>query len=81
MRSSLFGREPALLISVVFAALMMLSTFAVQGVDDALAAAVQVLLTAIATAWAAWQVRPVAPAIFTGVIAAGQPSAPGSGGT
>ncbi len=65
------GRQPALLITVVYAALMMLSQFGVGGIDEELAAGVQVLLTAIATAITAVKVRPVAPTVFTGVIVAG----------
>lgn len=66
----MFGREPALVVAAIHGVLMMLSAFAVRGFDDKLAALVQVLLVAIMTAWTAWQVKPVAPTIFTGVITA-----------
>jgi hypothetical protein len=71
MNAKLFGRDPAMIISMIYAGVMMLSTFAVRGVDEPLAAAIQLFLTAAATAWAALQVRPMAPAVFTGVIVAG----------
>lgn len=64
-------RQPALLIAVIYGALMMLAQFGVAGIDDQLAAGVQLLLTAVATAVTAVKVRPVAPTVFTGIITAG----------
>lgn len=66
----LWGRQPALWISAIGGVLMMLSQFGVHGIDAGLAATVQLLLTAIVTAWTALHVRPVAPTVFAGVITA-----------
>jgi hypothetical protein len=65
-----FGREPAIFISIVYSLLMLLSVLWVRGIDETMAAAVQVLLTAVATALTALTVKPVAPTVFTGVIVA-----------
>ncbi len=67
----IFGREPALCIAAVYAALIMLSTFSLPGVDGGLAAGVQLFLTAGATAATAFTVKPIAPAVFSGVITTG----------
>jgi hypothetical protein len=67
----LFGREPALWIAVIQAGLMLLFTLGVPGIDGALAGAVSLVLTAVATAWTALAVRPVSPSVFTGVLVAG----------
>jgi len=66
----IFGREPALWIAVVQSVLMLLATLGIPGVDGVLAAAVALLLTAACTAWTALAVRPVAPAVFVGVVTA-----------
>jgi hypothetical protein len=66
----LFGREPALWIAAVQAALMLAFTLGVPGIDGGLAAAVSLVLTAAAGAWTALATRPVAPAVFTGLIIA-----------
>lgn len=68
MNLKIFGREPALWIGLIYSALTTAATFVPQlgGFD----ARVQALLTAIATAALAWKVRPIAPAIFSGVIIA-----------
>jgi hypothetical protein len=66
----IFGREPALWIAAVQAVLMLLATLGIPGVDGGLAAAVALLLTAVCTAWMALAVRPVAPAVFVGVVTA-----------
>jgi len=71
MTPRLFGREPALYIAVIQAALMLAFTLGVPGVDGGLAGAVSLVLTAAAGAWTALAVRPVAPAVFTGLIVAG----------
>lgn len=70
MTPRIFGREPALWIAVIQAGLMLLFTLGVPGVDAGLAGAVSLVLTAGATAWTAWTVKPISPAIFTGVIVA-----------
>lgn len=66
----LFGREPALWIAVIQSALMLLFTLGVPGIDGGFAAAITLVLTAAASVWTAFAVRPVAPAIFTGLIVA-----------
>jgi hypothetical protein len=70
MTPKLFGREPALWIAVIQAALMLLFTLGVPGIDGGLAGAVSLMLTAAATAWTAWATQPVSPAVFTGFIVA-----------
>jgi hypothetical protein len=66
----IFGREPALWIAVIQAALMMLFTLGVPGIDAGLAGAISLVLTALATAWTALSVRPISPTVFTGVMVA-----------
>lgn len=65
-----FGREPALVIQGVSAILAMLVGFGVPGLDDGLVAAIAAVLTAGATAYTALHVRPIAPTVFGGLIAA-----------
>lgn len=64
----IFGREPALWVAAIYAVLMTLATFHIPGVDGTMALLVQGVLLAAATAWTAYQVRPVAPAVFAGVV-------------
>lgn len=66
----IFGREPALWIAAIQAVLMLVATLGIPGVDDGLAAGVALFLTAVCTAWTAMAVRPVAPAVFVGVVTA-----------
>jgi hypothetical protein len=66
-----FGREPALMIQTIAALLALFVGFGVPGLNDGLVAAITALLTAVAAAWTAFHVRPVAPALFTGVIVSG----------
>lgn len=70
MTPRLFGREPALWIAVVQAALMLAFTLGVPGIDGGIAAAVSLVLTAASGVWTALATRPVAPAVFTGLIVA-----------
>lgn len=70
MTPKIFGREPALFIAAIQAALMLAFTLGVPGVDGGLAGAISLVLTAAASAWTALAVRPVAPAVFSGVIVA-----------
>lgn len=70
MTPRIFGREPALWIAVMQAFLILAFTLGIPGVDGGLAGAVSLLLTTAATAWSALAVRPVAPALFTGVLVA-----------
>jgi hypothetical protein len=67
----LFGREPALWIGTLTALLAVAAGFGLPGVDDGLIAALTAFLTAGSGAWTAVRVRPVAPAVFTGVITTG----------
>jgi hypothetical protein len=66
-----FGREPALVLQTIAAALALLIGFSLPHLNDTLAAALMALLTAAAAAWTALHVRPIAPSIFGGLIAAG----------
>lgn len=66
----IFGREPALWIAALQAALMLLFTLGVPGVDGGLAGAVSLVLTAGASAWTALAVKPISPAVFTGLLIA-----------
>lgn len=68
MTPRFFGREPALWIAVIQSALTLGFTLGVPGIDDGLAGAVSLVLTAAATAWTALAVRPVSPAVFTGTL-------------
>lgn len=71
MQSKWFGREPALVIQTLAAILTLLVGFSVPGLNDGLVAGITALLTAGAAAWTAWHVRPIAPALFTGLITTG----------
>ena len=65
-----FGREPALVIQGIAAALAALIVFGVPGLNDGVAAAITGVLTAGAAVWTAVHVRPVAPSLFGGLISA-----------
>ncbi len=65
------GREPALWLGVITAGLGLAVTLGFGDLTRAQAAAIVVTITAIGTAVAAAMVRPVAPAAFTGLVAAG----------
>lgn len=71
MQSKWFGREPALVIQTIAALLTLLVGFGIPGLNDGLVATITALFTAGAAAWTAWHVRPVAPALFTGLITTG----------
>jgi hypothetical protein len=64
----IFGREPALIITTIGALLVLLASFKVPGVPTGLADAVVAFLTAVLVAVTT---RPVAPALFKGVVTAG----------
>lgn len=66
-----FGREPALVLQTITAFLTLLVGFELPGLNDTLAAAIMAVLTAGAAAWTALHVRPIAPTVFGGLIAAG----------
>ncbi|MEU8329809.1 hypothetical protein [Micromonospora sp. NPDC048839] len=64
----IFGREPALVIGAVGALLTVLASLNVPGLDAGAAAAITAF---VAASIIAITTRPVAPALFTAVIAAG----------
>lgn len=64
----LFGRDPALWVSAIGALLGVLAATQNPWVDPGQAAAIVLLLSSVV---AAALTRPVAPALFTGVVAAG----------
>lgn len=64
-----FGREPALVISSISAALSLLVTFNV-GLSSVQAGALVAVLSAVFAAITAAVTRPVAPSAFTGLVAA-----------
>ncbi|WP_019549815.1 MULTISPECIES: hypothetical protein [Streptomycetaceae] len=66
----IFGREPALVLGVVSAALGLVVTFNI-GMSAEQAGAITALLSAVGAAVTAALTRPVAPSAFTGVVAAG----------
>lgn len=62
----LFGREPALVLGVVSAALSLLVSSG--GMDKEMAVALIAAITGAFQAIAAWATRPIAPAVFTGLV-------------
>lgn len=66
----IFGREPALWIGTISTALSLGTAVGVPGMSQYQVAALVVALNAIAFGVTAWQVRPIAPALFTNVIGA-----------
>jgi hypothetical protein len=64
----IFGREPALVIGAIGAVLTFLAGLNLPGLDAGAASAITALITA---GIMAATTRPVAPALFTGVLAAG----------
>jgi hypothetical protein len=65
-----FGREPTLVLQTISAALAVLVTFGFSGLSSTQAALIVAALSAIVGAINAALVRPVAPAAFTGLVAA-----------
>ncbi|RZU74921.1 hypothetical protein EV384_3416 [Micromonospora kangleipakensis] len=70
-RPTIFGREPAVLISAVTSVLALLVAFGLDFLSAQQAGAVEAVLAAAATCWIAAKVRPMAPTLFTGLITAG----------
>lgn len=64
----IFGREPALVIGAIGSVLTVLASLNVPGVDAGAAAAITAFISALIIAFTT---RPVAPALFTAVVAAG----------
>lgn len=65
-----FGREPALILQTVSAALALLVTFNFNGLSAEQAAAIVAVLSAAFAAATAAITRPIAPSAFTGLVAA-----------
>lgn len=66
----LFGREPALYLGVISAALVLLGTQGFSGMTPEHASLWIALLNTIVAAVGAWTTRPIAPSVFTGAVAA-----------
>ena len=64
----IFGREPALIIGAIGSIVTVLAALNVPGIDAGAAAAITSLLAAVIIAFTT---RPIAPALFTGAVAAG----------
>lgn len=69
--STIFGREPAVLIGAVAASLAVIIGFVPDALTTEQAGAITAFLTAAAAVWTAVKVRPLAPTLFTGVITTG----------
>lgn len=63
----IFGREPALVIGAIGALLTFLAGLNLPGLDAGAASGITALITAVVMAATT---RPVAPALFTGILAA-----------
>lgn len=70
-RSTILGREPAVLINAVATLLALFVAFGADWLTVAQAGAIEAVLAAAATAWVAFKVRPLAPTLFTGLITTG----------
>lgn len=68
MRTSFFGREPALWINVIAAVLSMLVTFQMSWLSDSQATLIVAALTAAAGLITAIKTRPWSVSLFTGFI-------------
>jgi len=64
----IFGREPALVIAAIGTVVTLLVALNIPGLDAGAGAAVTAFITAVVIAATT---RPVAPALFTAVVAAG----------
>lgn len=65
-----FGREPALVLSVISAALGLLVTLP-TGITVTMATVLVTFISAAFAAITAWATRPIAPSVYTGLITAG----------
>lgn len=66
----IFGREPALVIATISAALSLLVSFGFDGLSAEQAAAIVAVISAVFAAATAAITRPIAPSAFTGLVAA-----------
>jgi hypothetical protein len=64
----IFGREPTLWLQAISAALAFFVTFGWDRLSPMQAGGIVAVLTAIISVINAWQVRPIAPAVWTGLI-------------
>lgn len=71
MTVKIFGREPGLWLSGLAVLLTLLVTFNVPGLSAVQAGAIVAVVTAVLAAVHAWKVRPIAPAVFTGLVTTG----------
>lgn len=67
MNGTLFGREPALVLGFIGAVLTFLVSLNISFLDAGAAAAILAVITALVTAAVT---RPIAPALFAGIITA-----------
>lgn len=70
-RATIFGREPAVLITAFTALLSLVVAFGFDFLDAKQAGAIEAVLAAVAALWIAVHVRPVAPTLLTGLITTG----------
>jgi hypothetical protein len=68
MKASLFGREPALVISVIGSLVTLLVALNIPGLSAGAGAAITTFVTAVIIAATT---RPIAPALFTAIVSAG----------
>jgi len=68
---TILGREPAVLIGGLVSVAAVLVAFGADFLTAKQAGAVEAFLTALAAAWIAFKVRPVAPTVLVGVISTG----------
>ena len=71
MRFTIFGREPSAIIGVIGAVLAFLVTYNIDGLSELQAAAIMGVLVTLVAVVNALFVRPIAPAVFSGLVAAG----------
>ncbi|MFG3046213.1 hypothetical protein ACGFZR_14955 [Streptomyces sp. NPDC048241] len=64
-----FGREPAVTLGIISAALSLAVTFGI-GLSSEMAGGIVALISAAFAAATAWKTRPVTPSAFTGLVAA-----------
>lgn len=68
---TIFGREPAAIIGGVVSVAAILVAFNLDWLTAKQAGGIDAFLTALAAAWIAFKVRPIAPTLLVGVITTG----------